>query len=169
MADTAFAIRRLTAEDAEAYRELRLEGLSRHPGAFGASYADDARCSLSDWRARLATGGTFGAFRDGSLLGTAGLLRHDAEKTRHKAVLVGVYVRDGARGTGLGRALVEAVIAEARGEFEQILASVGADNEAARRLYEDLGFRSWGLQPRSLKVGERYVDEVELVLFLDEG
>ncbi len=168
MADTAFAIRRLTAEDAEAYRALRLEGLARHPEAFGAAYGDDARRPLSEWRERLASGTVFGAFRAGEILGTAGLLRNGAEKTRHKGVLVGVYVRDEARGAGLGRALVEAVIAAARDEVQQLLASVSADNEGARQLYEDLGFRAWGLQPRSLKVGGRYVDEVELVLFLDE-
>ena len=60
------------------------------------------------------------------------------------------------------------MIAEARGKAEQLLATVGADNEGARRLYEALGFKTWGLQPRSLKIGERYVDEAELVLFLDD-
>lgn len=168
MSTPSFVVRRLTAEDAEAYRALRLEGLSRHPEAFSAAYADDERRTLSAWRERLTGSAIFGAFRAESLVGTAGLYRDGAEKTRHKAVLVGVYVRDEARGGGLGRALVEAVIAEARGKAEQLLATVGADNEGARRLYEDLGFKTWGLRPRSLKIGERYVDEAELVLFLDE-
>ena len=164
-----FVVRRLTAGDADAYRALRLESLSRHPEAFGAAYADDARRAPSEWRERLASSAIFGAFKAGALIGTAGLFRNSAEKTRHKAVLVGVYVQDEARGDGLGRALVEAVIAEARGEVEQLLASVNATNVGARRLYEDLGFEAWGLQPRSLKVEGRYVDEVELVLFLDEA
>ena len=168
MTARSFVVRRLTAEDADAYRALRLEGLSLHPEAFGASYAVDARRTLAEWRERLTERAIFGAFWAESLVGTAGLYRDRAEKTRHKAVLVGVFVRDEARGDGLGRALVEAVIAEARGKAEQLLATVGADNEGARRLYEDLGFTTWGLQPRSLKIGERYVDEAELVLFLRE-
>lgn len=175
MTARSFVVRRLTAEDADAYRALRLEGLTRHPEAFGASYSDDASRTLAEWRERLAEwrerlteSSIFGAFRAESLVGTAGLFRESAEKTRHKAVLVGVYVQDEARGDGLGRALVEAVIAEARGKAEQLLATVGADNEGARRLYEALGFKTWGLQPRSLKIGERYVDEAELVLFLDD-
>ena len=168
MTAQSFVVRRLTAEDADAYRALRLEGLARDPESFGASYTDDARRTLAEWRERLTRSAIFGVFRDESLVGTAGLFRESAEKTRHKAVLVGVYVRDEARGDGLGRALVEAVIAEARGKAEQLLATVGADNEGARRLYEALGFKTWGLQPRSLKIGERYVDEAELVLFLDD-
>ena len=168
MTARSFVVRRLTAEDADAYRALRLEGLTRHPEAFGASYTDDAHRTLAEWRERLTERAIFGAFRAESLVGTAGLFRESAEKTRNKAVLVGVYVQDEARGDGLGRALVEAVIAEARGKAEQLLATVGADNEGARRLYEALGFKTWGLQPRSLKIGERYVDEAELVLFLDD-
>ena len=168
MTARSFVVRRLMAEDADAYPTLRLEGLSRHPAAFGASYTDDARRTQAEWRERLTESAIFGAFRAESLVGTAGLFRESAEKTRHKAVLVGVYVQDEARGDGLGRALVAAVIAEARGKAEQLLATVRADNEGARRLYEALGFKTWGLHPRSLKIGERYVDEAELVLFLDD-
>lgn len=168
MSATSFQVRRLTAEDAEAYRDLRLEGLSRHPEAFGSAYEEDARKSLAEWQERLATSAVFGGFQAESLVGTAGLFRQGAEKTRHKALLVGVYVQEQARGSGLARALVEAVIEEARGQVEQLLTSVGASNAPARRLYEALGFRAWGVQPRSLKVGERYVDEVEMVLFLEE-
>lgn len=35
---TEFTIDRLTTGDAEAYRDIRLEGLQRNPEAFGASF-----------------------------------------------------------------------------------------------------------------------------------
>lgn len=161
-------IRRLLAADAGAYRDLRLEGLRLHPEAFGAAYEDEARMSDADWRERLAGSVIFGAFRQQTLVGTAGSYRPPGAKQRHKALLVGVYVSEAARGGGVARALVQAVIEQARGEVGQILTTVNAANGSAWRLYESLGFRQWGLQPRSLKVGEGYVDEVEMVLFFDE-
>jgi hypothetical protein len=35
-------IRRLSAADAPAFRELRLDGLARHPEAFAASWIEEA-------------------------------------------------------------------------------------------------------------------------------
>lgn len=162
-------VRRLLIADVAAYRDLRLEGLRLHPEAFGAAYEHEARMSLADWQERLAGSVIFGAFRQQALVGTAGSFRPPGDKQRHKAVLVGVYVSEAARGGGAGRALVEAVLEQACGEVEQILTSVNAANGAAWRLYESLGFRQWGLQPRSLKVGGGYVDEVEMVLFFGEA
>ena len=166
--DSGVEVRRLIIAEAASYRDLRLEGLRLHPEAFGAAYEDDARMSFADWRQRLAGSFVLGAFRQQALVGTAASYRPPGAKQCHKALLVGVYVRDSAQGLGAGRALVRAVIDQARGEVEQLLTSVNAANAAARRLYESLGFRQWGLQPRSLKVGEGYVDEVQMVLFLDE-
>lgn len=162
-------IRRLLVADAMAYRDLRLEGLRLHPEAFGAAFEDEARMSIADWQERLAGSVVFGAFRGQLLVGTAGSYRPPGGKQRHKAVLVGVYVSEAARDSGVGCALVRAVVDQARGEVGQILTSVNAANGAARRLYESLGFRQWGLQPRSLKVGDGYVDELEMVLFFDEA
>ena len=43
MSDSAtLPIRRLSAADAEAYRAIRLEGLERHPAAFGASFREES-------------------------------------------------------------------------------------------------------------------------------
>jgi GNAT superfamily N-acetyltransferase len=52
-----------------------------------------------------------------------------------------VFVRESARGTGLGRALVEKVldVARARG-CKRVELDVQSDNTAARALYESAGF-----------------------------
>lgn len=47
------AIRRLRADDAEIWRDLRIECLTRHPAAFGASAEAEGARSLDLWRAGL--------------------------------------------------------------------------------------------------------------------
>ena len=163
-----FIVRRLTAEDAEDFLALRLEGLSRHPQAFGADTARDAALGMDEWRRRLAGNPVFGGFHDDRLVGAAGMYRESPMKMRHKAVLWGVYVTEAARGLGLGRALVEAAVAEARQQVEQVMTSVSVGNQAALDLYLSLGFQLWGVQPRALKVEDRYIDEIELILLLED-
>jgi hypothetical protein len=34
----------------------------------------------------------------------------------------------------------------------------------ARKLYESLGFQAYGVEPRSLKIGTGYVDDVLMIL-----
>jgi ribosomal protein S18 acetylase RimI-like enzyme len=71
-----------------------------------------------------------------------------------------MYVRPGARGIGLGRRLVEAVLDLARQRVELIQLTVVQDNEQARRLYASLGFLDYGLEKNALKQDSRYYDEV---------
>jgi RimJ/RimL family protein N-acetyltransferase len=43
---------------------------------------------------------------------------------------------------------------------------VASANFPAQRLYTAMGFQSYGIEPRSLKIGAEYVDDVLMVLFL---
>ncbi len=152
-------IRRLSEPDAADFRAIRLEALQRHPEAFGATYADEAAQSLKFFSDRLKSSAVFGGFEGSALLGIAGLYTLGQEKVRHKGVLYGMYVRDSARGTGLAKQLVDAVLEHARQEVELVQLSVVASNDAARRLYERCGFELYGVEPRALKVAGRYLDE----------
>jgi hypothetical protein len=49
--------------------------------------------------------------------------------------------------------------------LEQILLMASA-HLPAKKLYEVLGFASYGLEPRSLKIGMEYVDDVLMILRL---
>ena len=42
-------IRRLTAEDVNAYRTLRLDALRESPTSFGSAYEDEEPRPLADW------------------------------------------------------------------------------------------------------------------------
>jgi RimJ/RimL family protein N-acetyltransferase len=84
-------------------------------------------------------------------------------------LLWAMYVRSAARKFGLGKILVAAVLDHARGRVEMVQLAVVSENEAARRLYEAVGFVEYGYETRALKQDGRYFDEVLMVKFLDEG
>lgn len=165
-------IRELTVEDAQELRELRLRALREEPEAFGSSWEEENARPLEQTIARLqASDGmvAFGGFDDdGKLVGMVRLWREDGVKTRHKAYIISMYVAPEARGRGLGRMLLDTAIARAReiSGVEQLLLAVNAANTPARNLYLAAGFESYGREPLALKVGDRYLDEELMVLFL---
>lgn len=158
------AVRRLTRADAATFREVRLQGLRDHPEAFTASYADEAAQPL-DWFAdRLDGGMVFGGGADGRIDGVAGLHIPTGEKVRHKGLLWGMYVRAEARGTGLARQLIAAVLDAARGRVEEVMLGVGIGNAAAIGCYRAAGFEVCGLDLRAIKLGDCYIDELQMTI-----
>jgi ribosomal protein S18 acetylase RimI-like enzyme len=164
-----FDVRVLGPADAAAFRGLRLEALERHPCAFAAAHDEELGQSAADVAERLAQQALFGGFVDGALVGVAGFATPSLVKKRHKGLLWGVYVRAAVRGEGLGRALVTQVIGHARERVAQLHAAVVTGNAIARGLYRDLGFVTYGLEPRALKVGDTYFDQELMVLMLDDA
>ena len=164
-------IRQLTPGDAALYRSIRLEGLKESPEAFGSTFDAEFTKPLAWFFDRLSSSVVFGAIRDAKLLdakifGVAGFAVRDGEKEAHKGLLWGMYVRPDARGAGVARRLVEAVIAYARPHVELIQLSVVVGNEQARRLYARLGFVEYGIEKNSLKYGGRYYDEILMAMDL---
>jgi RimJ/RimL family protein N-acetyltransferase len=159
-------IRRLEPEDTGAYRGIRLEGLKHHPEAFGSTFEAEFTRPLAWFFDRLSQSTVFGAFWRTELLGAAGFAVRSGEKEAHKGLLWGMYVRPQARGAGVARRLVEAVIEYARPRVELLQLSVVVGNERARRLYAGLGFVEYGIERNSLKHNGRYYDEILMALDL---
>jgi len=159
-------VRQLTEDDAEIYREIRLQALELHPEAFQATYESAAELPLDAFRQRLRRYALFGGFSDGTLCGIVGFLPLKNPKISHKGLIWGMYVKEEARGSGLAEKILEAVVDYARDEVEQLLLSVIEDNGRARRFYEKMGFEPYGLERRALKIGDRYYDEEFRVKFL---
>jgi ribosomal protein S18 acetylase RimI-like enzyme len=80
----------------------------------------------------------------------------------------GLAVDPAARQRGVGHALMETLIAEARGRGgRRFTLRVFAPNTPARRLYERLGFEVEGILRGEFKIGhDEYVDDVFMALDL---
>ena len=157
-------LRRLGAEDASAYREIRLEALADSPHAFSSTLESEQGQPLERFAARLADDFVLGAFSGPHLVGVAGFYVQPKPKHRHKGMLWGMYVRPDHRAAGIGRKLVEAIIAHARQHVELLQLFVIADNLSARRLYASLGFVEYGIERHATKYHGEYHDDVLMAL-----
>lgn len=79
---------------------------------------------------------------DGQLAGCCALRPMDATDYPNAAEMKRLYVRRAFRGLGLGRQLADGALDAARkGGYSTVLLDTLDDMEAARALYEDLGFQ----------------------------
>lgn len=166
----SLSLRMLTSADDLAFRTLRLEALRLHPESFVPSYDEErsvdpetiAARSRHDW----INGGNFiiGAYAFGWPAGAVGVRRWTRRKQRHKATLWLFFTHPAVRGQGVGRKLLEQAIEQCRhdSELELLHLSVGSGSGAARQLYASLGFQPYGIEPKAMKLEDRYID-VELM------
>lgn len=163
-------IRKLTSEDAKAYWDLRLEALQQDPEAFATTYKD--AISRVDPLKRVASNldsevsATLGAFIDNELVGVMTIAEEGAPKLRHRVNLFAVYVTPRVRGKRIGIALLQAVIEHSKqlAYVEKINLTVVSTNDRAIKLYEKVGFKSFGLEHHAMKIDDTYVDEIYMSL-----
>jgi len=162
-------LRLLQPEDAPTYAELRRAMLADTPWAFASAPEDGISIELIAARLREPFNVIVGAFDEhGRLVGSCGLVRGRKVKMDHRAMIWGMYVEPVLRGQGVGERLLREAIGVARGwnGVTVVTISVSARSEAARRLYERVGFIAWGLEPNVLRWHGVMYDEVHLQLDL---
>lgn len=168
----ALEIRVLRESDAAAWWHLRRAALQGEPQSFAESPEEHETRTLEETRAffREFADDDFivGAFEQDELAGMAGFYRQKHAKFQHKGHIWGVYVSKDFRRRGVARAVMQDVVRRAAMApgIEQITLTVAATQSAARELYLSLGFRLYGVEPRSLKIGSEYVDDELMVLFI---
>ena len=110
----------------------------------------------------------FGDFPGKNLVGTVALEFSAKPKTKHKALVVGMYVLPSSRGKGSARALLKAAIqfCTRRGDISVIQLEVTEGNSPAVSLYESLGFTSYGLEPMAVLTPTGFRSKVHMWLRL---
>ena len=168
-------IRPLEDLDFTAFMDVQRSALVNAPEAFGSDYNWFDTLSVLSKEQRFARYINFpymyllAAFHEeAGIVGMIGFsTEHSKVKFRHKAKVWGMYVEPSYRGAGIASDLMNSVVETASQiGCEQIQLSVGTKNHASYGLYLRLGFAVYGTEARSLKVGEEYIDEYQMVKFL---
>lgn len=168
------SIRRLTVTDADSYRSLRLRAVEEHPEAFIPYVEEESQRTPQEIADRFekvwnkANNFILGAFNGSELIGMAGFYQYERQKLQHKGGVWGVYVRNELQGRGIGKLLIQSLVNEVRKleAVKQIMLSVSANNNGAKRLYDSFGFQVYGTEPRAVCVYGKYIDEEHRVLIL---
>jgi len=163
------SIRRLAAADLRAYKALRDRMLEIYPEAFTSDAIAERGRRADDYLPRLGLdrpdGGhlVLGAWHGAELVGAIGVERDRREKVRHIGHLIGMMVKPEAQGRGIGRALLEAAVGEARAAgIELLTLSVTESNAGALALYESAGFDRFGVLRKALRIGTQYHAKVHM-------
>ncbi len=146
-------LRRIHAEEWQAYREIRLEALRTDPLAFGSTFEREAAFPSETWQERVRNGAladrraTFVAEGGpGRFAGIATVIPKD-----EGFEVVAMWVRPRLRGRGLGGRLLDAAIAWVESSFPtaRIVLGVNPSQDAAVRLYQSRGFSFTGVDEPS--------------------
>jgi len=163
----AVTVRRLAADDWQTYRAIRLAMLLEPPSSFGGTHVEAARNDEQVWRQRLTDNVVLLA-RVGRMPAGSAMYSVYGASDPGDCSLFGMWVDPGFRRTGVGRALVDAVMARARAAGKRrVVLHVVADNTGARGLYERAGFVATG---RSVPYPhDDQLTEVEMELAVEDG
>ena len=164
-------IRKLQPHESAIYREVRLACLKNVPQYFGSTFEEEILNRKFMFETFIENDSPdhvmFGAFDDKRLIGITGFNRMARQRAMHRGEVVQVYVDSNYRGQNIGEKLIRRVLeyAFALDGIEQVQLSVIAGNQTAIKLYEKIGFKTFGVQPRYFKVGETYMDQQFMQLF----
>jgi ribosomal protein S18 acetylase RimI-like enzyme len=151
---TTFRILTLPVARWREYRALRLSALADTPGAFGASYADNAAQPDDYWRERLQAvldGRSLLLFAEcaGELVGMLGAFWGSANQAAGVATVIAVFVEPRWRGQGIAGQLLDALLERLRQTpgLRSAELDVAVEQAAAVALYQRAGFEIVATHP----------------------
>jgi L-amino acid N-acyltransferase YncA len=162
MGDMAAPIRiePMTLEDGPAVLEIYIQGI-----ATGNATLETAAPDWGKWNASHRRDCRLVARLDDRVVGWTALGRYSTREVYAGVAWESVYVDEAARGRGVGRALLEALVpASEEAGVWTLLAGVLAENTASLALHERVGFRQIGVQER---IGRDIAGQWRNVVFLE--
>jgi L-amino acid N-acyltransferase YncA len=162
------AIRPAVAADAAAIAAIYNEGIAERSATFETvprTVAETER-RIADRRLPLLV-----AVSDrGEVLGWAGLSGYRPRECYGGIAEFSIYMRGSARGQGLGRSLLTALIDIARERgFWKLVSRVFPFNAASRALCRACGFREVGVYHKHAQLDGRWLDVVIVELLIEEN
>ncbi len=146
------------AEYASKGEELAIDGAAHHE-------SDGEDLSVED----IGSGAMADAVADDDtvLAGYLEVRRLPWRKVRHRIYLV-IGILKKFRGMGVGtRLMQEAENWARRNDIQRLYLTVIAENMAAVQLYRKMGYETEGWHPASMRIGDRYVDELTMGKWLE--
>ena len=158
-----------TIEDAPAIARIYNEGIADRLATFETEprTADGIARGLRDRAERWPT---VVVERDGDVIAWASASEYRSRACYSGVAEFSVYVARDARGTGAGRAAMEALVAECeeRGIWK-LLSRVFPENESSRKLLAKVGFREVGTYRRHAKLDGAWRDTVIVERLIGEA
>ena len=165
-------IRTADSSDLESFKQLRLQALHDHPVAFSADYEVNRKADDKFWEKYFDFGDEamiYLGFHGDELMGMTGVRLDYSPKTRHSALIWGVYVQPEWRGLEVAEVLIRACLEWAKSNGAVIAKlGVASTNLSAIRCYERCGFETYGVEPKAIYFDETYYDENLMSRSLDD-
>lgn len=161
-------VRRLTPEDWQENKAIRLEALAECPGNYFTSLAEAQARSEGDWRAMLdsPTLTVFGLYDGDALAALTAIYIADEDPTGKTAGFAMSYIRPAWRGQGHAATLHKARLDWARANgMTRVIVSHRASNEPSRRAIERSGFTRISARPHLWPDGVKE-DDIQYELML---
>ena len=160
-------IRPASSADAAAIARIHAEGIADRVATF-----ETAEPSPQEVAELIASGAlVLVAERDGDVTGFAKVGAYSDPAAYYRGVgEATLYVATAARGGGTGRALLEALAAEAeaRGAYK-LIGKIFSSNEPSLRLFESLGWREVGVHRRHGRLDGEWKDVVVVERLLGQA
>jgi GNAT superfamily N-acetyltransferase len=133
--------RRLTGDDWQLLRDVRLAALADAPHAYGSTLAREQGFDEAEWRQRLTTGLWVTATENVSFAGLVGVYLPKPDTP----MLIAMWVSPDHRGRGVGDALITEIVRwVTENRWSRLVLRVADSNDAARRLFLRHGFTPTG-------------------------
>jgi L-amino acid N-acyltransferase YncA len=166
--DGPLTLRAARPDDAAAVAEIYNQGIEERQATFQTRvYAPgELEAKLAERDGRLVVAET-----DAGVVGWAGFARYDDPADYYAGVAeVALYVRRDARRRGIGRALLEAIAAEARRDGRyKLTAKIFTTNETSIALFRRCGWRDVGVHQRHGQLDGEWKDVLVMELQLDRA
>jgi len=160
-------IARVSPDEWQILRELRLHAVKEEHRAFGKSYEEELQESEEEWRQKLATSVYVIAKEMGKPVGMLCGVQQKGNRLQHVANIYGVYVVPEARGKQIATLLMEALMNELRARgVKKVCLYVTKPQKAAIALYTKLGFKQVGLHEKEMFVDGKYLDSIAMEKFI---